>query len=124
MSIVEILVYIAVAIGLIFNLLGSVSLFRFPDVYTRMHGATKCTTFGSIFCILAVALYSGLKYTQTADARFIVLGLHGLVALAALLLTNPTGSHAIARAAHRSGIMPKLAVIDVLAEDERGAKSE
>ncbi|PIV67874.1 MAG: cation:proton antiporter, partial [Euryarchaeota archaeon CG01_land_8_20_14_3_00_38_12] len=36
----------------------------------------------------------------------------------ALLITNPTGAHAIARAAHRSGIMPKQAVTDELKEDK------
>jgi len=43
---------------------------------------------------------------------------HAIFALFALLLTNPTGAHAIARAAHKSGIPPKAAVIDQLEEDE------
>jgi len=30
------------------------------------------------------------------------------------LLTNPTGAHAIARAAHRSGVKPVGAVVDDL----------
>jgi len=38
------------------------------------------------------------------------------VALVCLIITNPTGAHAIARAAHRSGVMPKQAVIDELKE--------
>ena len=29
---------ILVIIGLIFNTLGAISLYRFPDVYTRLHG--------------------------------------------------------------------------------------
>ncbi|MDD3632055.1 MAG: monovalent cation/H(+) antiporter subunit G, partial [Atribacterota bacterium] len=41
---------------------------------------------------------------------------HTIVALVCLIITNPTGSHAIARAAHRSGVMPKQAVIDELKE--------
>jgi multicomponent Na+:H+ antiporter subunit G len=36
--------------------------------------------------------------------------------LIAILLTNPVGAHAIARAAHRSGVQPVGAVIDELAE--------
>ena len=40
-----------------------------------------------------------------------------LVALIALLVTNPTGSHAIARAAYRSGTKPVGAVVDKL-EDQ------
>jgi len=32
------------------------------------------------------------------------------------MVTNAAGSHAIARAAHRSGVMPKKAVVDRLKE--------
>ena len=42
--------------------------------------------------------------------------MHTIVALAALVITNPTGAHAIARAAHRSGVKPKFAVVDRLEE--------
>jgi multicomponent Na+:H+ antiporter subunit G len=34
--------------------------------------------------------------------------------LIAILVTNPTGAHAIARAAHKSGVKPYKAVIDEL----------
>jgi len=53
----QILVYAFLGIGVLFNGLGSIALLRFPDVYTRLHGATKCTTFGSIFTALAVIVY-------------------------------------------------------------------
>ncbi|TFH35666.1 MAG: cation:proton antiporter, partial [Dehalococcoidia bacterium] len=36
------------------------------------------------------------------------------IALAAILLTNPTGAHAIARAGHRSGVKPVRAIVDDL----------
>jgi multicomponent Na+:H+ antiporter subunit G len=45
-----------------------------------------------------------------------VLAIHAFIALIALVITNPTGSHAIARAAHRSGVYPKKAVVDQLKE--------
>jgi multicomponent Na+:H+ antiporter subunit G len=120
MEFIRIMIYICLAIGLAFNLLGSIALFRFPDVYTRLHGATKCTTFGTVFMTFAVIFYSIYAHSAGIGTRYIVLGVHALIALGALLLTNPTGAHAIARAAHRSGIMPKFAVVDKLAEDERG----
>ncbi|RLB88514.1 MAG: cation:proton antiporter [Deltaproteobacteria bacterium] len=113
----EYLIYIFLVVGLIFNCLGSIGLLRFPDVYTRLHAATKCTTFGSIFICLAVALY-GLVFWYNGDAGYSGLTIHTLIALAALLATNPTGAHAIARAAHRSGIKPKYAVVDKLSEAE------
>ena len=109
---------ILIIIGLIFNTLGAISLYRFPDVYTRLHGATKCTTIGSIFTSLAVVVYAAFRLHQGGESRFAVLIIHALVAVMVLLVTNATGAHAIARAAHRSGVVPKMAVVDRLAEEE------
>ncbi|NLH94686.1 MAG: cation:proton antiporter [Synergistaceae bacterium] len=110
---------ILLGIGLLFNVLGTVSLYRFPDVYTRLHGTTKCTTFGSLFTSAAVVVYGLTKFFQGYEGRFVTLSLHVLVAVLALLISNATGANAIARAAHRSGIMPVRAVFDRLAEDEK-----
>lgn len=109
----DIIIYILLGIGVFFNLLAGVGLLRFPDVYTRLHAGTKCTTFGSIFLLGAVILI-GLKiwYTESTDGS--VLAIHSIIALLAILLTNPTGAHAIARAAHRSGVEPARAVVDDL----------
>lgn len=117
MDLITIIMLVLVSISGIFILLGSIGLHRFPDVYTRLHAATKATTFGSIFLAFAVIAFSVYKYTDpgTADSEepaFLVLIAHTLVALVMLLLTNPTGAHAIARAARRSGIEPEQAVID------------
>ena len=109
-----ILIYVFLVIGVFFNLLGSFGLLRFPDVYTRLHAGTKCTTFGSIFLIGAVFLIGLKPWLLQGDADGSVLALHAAIALAAILLTNPTGAHAIARAAHKSGVKPVQAVIDVL----------
>ena len=109
----DILIYIFFAIGVFFNLLAGVGLLRFPDVYTRLHAGTKCTTFGSIFLIGSVILI-GLKIWWNNDTNGSVLAIHSAIALIAILLTNPTGAHAIARAAHRSGVMPVDAVVDDL----------
>ena len=109
------IIYIFLGIGVAFNLLGSLGLLRFPDVYTRLHAGTKCTTFGSIFICLASIAY-GLWKWYGGDEQMISLAIHSFFALLAILLTNPTGAHAIARAAHRSGIKPVKAVVDDLEE--------
>ncbi len=109
------IIYLFLVIGLLFNFLGCIGLLRFPDVYTRLHAATKCTTFGSIFTSLAVILY-GLVWWYDGAGAYSALTLHTIVALLALIITNPTGAHAIARAAHRSGVMPARAVVDKLQE--------
>ncbi len=117
MTYVEWLIYIFLGIGLFFNFLASVGLMRFPDVYTRLHAGTKCTTFGSIFLSLAVMIYGVCEYHE-GNTPLISLSIHTFIALVAIMLTNPTGAHAIARAAHRSGVKPAMAVVDDLEEKE------
>ena len=115
--IAELIIVVFLSIGIIFNTLGVIGLLRFPDVYTRLHAGTKCTTFGSIFLIGSVVLI-GLNMWWNKDTNGSVLALHSLLALIAILLTNPVGAHAIARAAHRSGVQPAQAVIDELAQKQ------
>ena len=109
----EILIYILLGIGIFFNVLAGVGLLRFPDVYTRLHAGTKCTTFGSIF-ICGSVIILGLKMWYQGSTDGSVLAIHTVGALVAILLTNPTGAHAIARAAHKSGVEPVGAVVDSL----------
>jgi multicomponent Na+:H+ antiporter subunit G len=102
-------------ISAVFMLLGVIGLHRFPDVYTRLHAATKATTFGSIFLAVGVIVYAIFRITEVGkenDPAFITLIAHTLIAILFLLLTNPTGAHAIARAARRTGIAPEQAVVD------------
>ena len=114
-------ILIVLCVGLISNSLGAFSLYRFPDVFTRLHGATKCTTFGTIFVSFSAFLYALVRFISTGEWRFIVLIIHGFVAVIVLLITNATGSHAIARAAWRSGIRPEPCVVDALEESEHEA---
>ena len=112
-QLVDIIIYIFLALGVFFNILAGIGLLRFPDVYTRLHAGTKCTTFGSIFLCGSVILY-GLRMWILGDVDGSIWVIHTGIALLAILLTNPTGAHALARAAHRSGVKPVGAVIDEL----------
>lgn len=120
MNAVTYVIYAFLTVNILFNLLGSFSLHRFPDVYTRLHGATKCTTFGTIFAVLAVVVHAAYQLHLTGDPKYLQMALHSLVALVVLLLTNPTGAHAIAKAAHLSGYKPAKAVIDAYEDKLRG----
>ena len=112
------LIYFFLIFGFFFNLLAGLGLLRFPDVYTRLHAGTKCTTFGSIFIIGSVILFGLKEWFFTAGDKELtspdVIVIHSAIALIAILLTNPTGAHALARAAHKSGIKPVGAVVDHL----------
>ncbi len=121
----EYLIYVFLGIGVFFNLLAGVGLLRFPDVYTRLHAGTKCTTFGSIFIIGSVILLGLKMWFFDANPQVNspdVLAIHAAIALVAILLTNPTGAHALARAAHKSGVKPVGAVVDDL--DKKTSKKE
>jgi multicomponent Na+:H+ antiporter subunit G len=110
----NIVTYIFIGIGLFFNFVGAFGLHRFPDMYTRLHAATKCTTFGSIFLILAVIIQAAGIWAIEGTLSQSVMCIHSVLALVALLVTNATGAHAIARAAHRSGEKPARKMVDDL----------
>ncbi len=92
MIILQILSVIFLAIGAAFLLLGALGLVRMPDVYNKLQAGTKATTLG----FLSVGL--GALLVQPGWALRII------VIMLLVLLTNPIGSHALARAARNSGI--------------------
>ncbi len=113
-AVFHVLVIPFVILGLLVNCLGVISLYRFKDVFMRMHGATKCSTLGTLFCALAVIVYSVIRLIAGGEGRFAVLIIHIVAAIFGLLIANSTGAHVLARAAYRSGIRPKYAVVDDL----------
>ena len=116
MAAVDILIYLCLTIGVVFNTLGVIGLLRFPDLYTRMHATTKATTFGSLFTSLAVIVYGLYLFFTVNDSQYLTLAIHAFLAVACLAFTNAVSAHAIALAAHKSGIKPMLAVVDRLEE--------
>ena len=90
----EIIAYILIAVGLLFDLFGTIGLIRLPDVYNRVQAATKCVTLGTCMILFGVFIYSG----------FNSLGIKAVVCAVFVLLTSPVGAHAIASAAHISNV--------------------
>lgn len=80
--------------GVFFLVTGAVGMIRFPDIYTRMHAAGKCDTLGSLLVLTGLACHEGLGL---ASAKLLVVAVF-------ILVTSPTATHAIARAARQSGI--------------------
>ncbi len=119
MTTLEIAIWACLAVGLFFNALGVIGILRFPDVYTRLHADTKATTFGSIFLGAAVITHAIAAFVNGSGdgaSQHITHAIHAGLAVIVLAFTNATGAHAIARAAHRSGIGPQRSVVDRLAE--------
>ncbi len=92
----EALATICLAIGLFFILVTVVGVLRLPDFFTRLHAISKCETVGIGFTLVAFAILSA---DWALTARFLLIG-------AALALANPTATHALGRAALRSGVRP------------------
>lgn len=90
----DILTIVLLIAGTTFALLASVAIVRMPDLYTRMHGATKSATLGVGCTILATAIrFSDM---ETATVAILVIGF--------LFLTAPVAAHMIGRVAHRQQI--------------------
>jgi multicomponent Na+:H+ antiporter subunit G len=84
-----------VLVGLWFSLSGAIGVLRLPDIYSRVQSATKAITMGALPVLLATVVATGLSSYNTS--RAILIGL--LIAV-----TNPAASHALVRAAYRTGI--------------------
>ncbi|HET7388827.1 MAG TPA: monovalent cation/H(+) antiporter subunit G [Nocardioidaceae bacterium] len=103
----EIVFAVLAAIGLAFSLSGAVGVLRMPDVYTRIQCSSKTVTMGAIPALVAVVVATGVD-TMFASRALIVAIL--------LLVLNPVASHALARAAYKTGI----AQSDDAVAEERG----
>lgn len=90
----SLLTALLVIVGAVFAALAGVGVVRMPDVYIRMHSATKAGTLGAGLILVASAVH------------FFDLGvsLRVLAAFSFMVLTAPVAAHMIGRAAYRSGV--------------------
>jgi multicomponent Na+:H+ antiporter subunit G len=107
---IELIAYIFLGIGGACALIGAMGILRFPDVYNRLHANTVVVVGGVIMTLLGAGLLAGLS----------AYSLKALLIAIFLFLTNPVGAHAIARAAHKSGIkLWPRSVVDKLEEEKQ-----
>lgn len=83
-------------VGVMFFIGGTIGLVRCPDLYTRLHPATKCDTLGA--CSIAL----GLSLEASISTGLLKL----VLVIFLLLLTSAPSGHSIARSAYLSGIAP------------------
>ncbi len=79
-----------------FILIAAIGLLRLPDLYTRLHAASKAGATGAGAIFLAIAV-------ESFDGAVILRALLGIVFL---LLSTPVSAHLLARAAYRCGEAP------------------
>ena len=75
---------------------GAVGLLRFPDIYTRIHGATTANPLGAVIIVTGLAIVAP---SLAMAAKLLLLAL----LLGAL---GPLWSHVFASAAHAGGLAP------------------
>jgi len=103
----DVIGYIVIVIGVLFNIFGDVGLVRFPDVYNRLQAATKCVTLGTVLLLMGVAVVDGVG-PMAAKA---------MICAAFILVISPTAAHAIAKGAYASGVkLWDRSVVDKYAE--------
>ena len=78
---------------------GAVGIHRFPDFFSRMHAAGVTDTLGSSLILIGLMLQTG--WQDTVLVKLVLIFLF-------ILLTSPTASHALAKAALHGGLRPKL----------------
>ncbi len=108
-----------IAIGAFFDLVAAIGMLRLPDFYTRLHALTVGTIGGAVLPLLGVTILAmGCDFLGVY--RWYLAGASSITALILLILA-PAGSHAIARAAYRSGAAKPLYIsLDALAKKLRG----
>jgi multicomponent Na+:H+ antiporter subunit G len=108
----QVLGTIVIAVGTAFLFLGSLGVFRLPDVYNRLQAGTKCTTLGAFLTIIGVGMVQPEWFWKT------------LIIAVFILTTNPISNHALGRAARKSGVaLCDRSVVDKTEEFE-GYKTE
>lgn len=100
---------IFIGIGLFFDFFGCLGLVRLPDVYNRLQASTKCVTFGTCSIMFGIFIMNGVS----------AIGIKALLIILFLILTSPVSAHALARAAHISGVkLWRGSVVDRYEEDK------
>lgn len=80
--------------GIFFFLTGAIGVVRFPDVYNRLHAATKAAVSGGISILLSGIV--GLEYGSVT--------IKAVAILLFLAITYPVAGHLLARAAYLTGV--------------------
>lgn len=94
--VLDVLTIVLCLSGLVFFIGGTVGLLRFPDLYSRLHPATKGDTLGAMLIVLALCFQAGISLVT----------LKLIVIVGFLLLSSSTCAHAISRSAFTCRVVP------------------
>lgn len=110
MSALDLVSSVLLLLGVSLAVLAGFGLVRFPDVFSRMHAATKPATLG----VLLVTVGAAIRQDDSSDATKL------LLVAAFQFLTAPVAAHMIGRAAYSSGAG---ALDDLVVDELRSART-
>ena len=85
---------VIILIGAVFSLIAGIGLVRLPDLYIRMHAATKAGSLGAGLVLAALAL----------EAQSLEVATRAIVGVTFLFFTAPIAAHLLGRAGYLAGV--------------------
>ncbi len=85
--------YLLISLGIVILFTASIAMYRFPDIYMRLHAGSKASTGGTLTLLIGI-LMRGVTIVEGGKI---------ILVIALVIITAPITAHAIARAAHVRG---------------------
>jgi len=93
---VNVIAVVLLAGGFFFVVAGAVGVVRLPDFYTRLHAVGKNDTLGVAMMLVGLVVLEGLSRNSVKMLLIVVF----------IALANPVATHALGRAAWKTGLAP------------------
>jgi len=94
----DIISWIFLIVGSFFCLTGGIGLLRFPDFFSRIHAASLTDTLGAALILVGLMFQAGEGLILSKLILILIFS----------LLAGTTASHAMAKAALKSGLQPEV----------------
>lgn len=108
---------ILMLVGGVISVISAYGIIRFPDVYSRLHAATKSATLAVLVTLLGAFLY--FLFIEGVISVRLILG------IIFVFITSPVSGHLICRASYRSNVkMTETTTVDELKDVLRVGKNE
>jgi multicomponent Na+:H+ antiporter subunit G len=98
-TVVDVISFVFLLAGSFFAVVGGIGLIRLPCFFARFHGAGITDTLGAGLILIGLMFQGGLSLATVKLAMVLFF----------LLVTSPTSTHALAKAALHHDVRPRLA---------------
>jgi len=94
--ITRIIIDLFFALGIFFIIAGVVGMLRMPDTFCRLQSSTNIVTMGGLPILVGCAIYGFSIGNASIGVKSIIIAIF-------IILTTPAASHAMTKAAYKSG---------------------